>query len=281
MSRPIGKIDAHQHFWKLDRGDYDWLTPDLEPLYRDFTPTDLAPLLKSHEIVGTVLVQAAPTLAETHYMLSLADDNPFIKGVVGWVDFEASDAPDQIQQLSTHSRLVGLRPMIQDIADDAWMLRPDLEPALQSLIDSNLAFDALTLPRHLKNLLRLLEKYPNMSVIVDHGSKPDIASGSLAGWADDIAALAKSTSAYCKLSGLVTEAAKSWSIDDLQPYADHLLETFGPSRLIWGSDWPVCKLAANYSDWVQASEHLLSGLSDADQHGIWYQNAITAYGLDI
>jgi L-fucono-1,5-lactonase len=275
------RIDAHQHFWKTARGDYGWLIPELKPLYRDFLPVDLAPLLKEHGIEGTVLVQAAPTIAETEYLLSLADQAPFIKGVVGWVDFEAKDASQQIERLSKHRALVGIRPMIQDIPDDAWMLKPELTPAFSALEHQSLTFDALTLPRHLQHLLKLLDRHPTLRGVIDHGSKPDIRSGEFSSWASDMAALAKNTSAYCKLSGLVTEAADDWTVDDLRPVVDHLLESFGPRRLIWGSDWPVCKLAAGYADWVSATEHLLSSLTTNEVDHVWYHNAIEAYQLDL
>ncbi len=273
------RIDAHQHFWSLARGDYDWLTADLGPIYRDFGPEDLKPNLKRHAIDGTILVQAAATSAETEYMLGLAEQNNFIFGVVGWVDFESKSAPDEIAALARHPKIVGLRPMIQDIADPDWMLRADLAPAFEALVAHNLTFDALTLPRHLPNLARLLARYPAMRVVVDHGSKPDIRSGAMTDWARDIAAIAEGSRAYCKISGLVTEAAENWSVSDLKPYVDHLIDCFGPERLIWGSDWPVCRLAASYDQWFSATNHLLSGLPS--RHGVAIRggNAKRAYAL--
>ncbi|WP_420583730.1 amidohydrolase family protein [Ruegeria sp.] len=273
------KIDAHHHFWALARGDYGWLTPDLAPIYRDFTPDDMAPLLEAAGIGGTVLVQAAPTVAETEYMLSLADQTPFVKGVVGWVDFEAADASRQIGALAAHPALVGLRPMIQDIADPNWMLGTTLTPAFDALQQHGLTFDALTLPHHLGALQQLLTLHPQMRVVIDHGSKPLIHAGEIAGWADDMAALARDTGAWCKLSGLVTEAAQDWTIADLRPYVDHLLETFGPWRLIWGSDWPVCTLASSYQRWLDTTDTLLSALSDAERNAVLGGNAARAYNL--
>ncbi|WP_298848982.1 amidohydrolase [uncultured Ruegeria sp.] len=273
------KIDAHQHFWALERGDYGWLTPDLSQIYRDFRPEDLAPLLRTQGIDGTVLVQAAPTIAETEYMLSLADRTPFVKGVVGWVDFEAPDASAQISALAAHPVLVGLRPMIQDIADPNWMLGDALSPAFDALLSNDLTFDALTLPRHLGQLRQLLARHPEMRVVIDHGSKPLIRDGVIEGWAEDMAALARDTSAFCKLSGLVTEAAPDWTADALRPYVLHLLDTFGPSRLIWGSDWPVCTLANSYEYWVETTEDLLSMLSLDDRAAILGGNAAKAYHL--
>ncbi len=273
------RIDAHQHFWALARGDYGWLTPDLGTIYRDFTPDDLSPLLAAAEIDGTVLVQAAPTVAETKFMLSLADQNAFIKGVVGWVDFEAADAPTQIAALAAHPALVGLRPMIQNIANPLWMLSDALTPAFNAVQRHDLTFDALTLPHHLCPLGQLLERHPDMRVIIDHGSKPLIKDAILGDWSDNMRAMARDTSAWCKLSGLVTEAAADWTIEDLRPYVDHLLSTFGPSRLIWGSDWPVCTLASSYERWLDTTNMLLSQLSVAERQAIMGGNAARAYNL--
>lgn len=275
------RIDAHQHFWALERGDYGWLTPELDVIYRDFLPQDLAPLLDQHGLSGTVLVQAAPTVEETRFMLSLADSNELVKGVVGWVDFENPAAPDLIAKLAEHRSLVGLRPMIQDIPDADWMLRRELRPAFDALQKADLTFDALTLPHHLSNLQELLARHLEMRVVIDHGSKPVIRESQIEDWAADMAALAEKTQAYCKLSGLVTEAKPNWTVDDLRPYVDHLLETFGPDRLIWGSDWPVCLLASDYKRWVETTEELLSDLSTEEQNAILGGNAIRAYKLTL
>ena len=273
------RIDAHQHFWSLARGDYGWLTPEMEPIYRDFLPDDLEPLLTEAGIDGTILVQAAPTVAETEFMLGLARDEPYVRGVVGWVDFEDPGAPDEIARLARQPSLVGLRPMIQDIAEDGWMLGEGLVTAFDALIAADLTFDALTLPRHLPALRELLARYPNMRTVIDHGSKPLIRDGILDGWDRDMAALASGTTAFCKLSGLVTEAHADWTVDDLRPYVDHLLGTFGPDRLVWGSDWPVCTLASSYGRWVEVTEELLSGLSEDERGAILGGNAARAYRM--
>ncbi len=274
------RIDAHQHFWDIARGDYHWLTPELGPIYRNFLPSDLAPNLEAHGISGTILVQAAPTLAETRFMLSLADNSPAVKGVVGWVDFESTDAPQIISDLAAHPALVGLRPMIQDIEDDDWMLQDNLTPAFEALIANDLTFDALTFPRHLENLSALLIRYPDMRVVIDHGSKPLIRDSLIDDWAASMKQLAADTNAFCKLSGLVTEAKPDWSVDDLRPYVDHLLSTFGPQRILWGSDWPVCLLASSYERWVEATETLLNGLTPDENDAVLGLNALRAYGLN-
>lgn len=273
------RIDAHQHFWSLERGDYGWLTPDLAPIYKDFLPNDLKPLLENAGIEGTVLVQAAPTVAETEFMLSLADAHSFVKGVVGWVDFEAADAADQIAALAVHPALVGLRPMIQDIENPDWMLDERLTPAFEALQTHELTFDALTLPHHLPRLRQLLRKHPDLRVVVDHGSKPPIRDGAIETWRDDVSAIAADSQAFCKLSGLVTEAAPDWTADDLRPYVQHLLTCFGPERLIWGSDWPVCTLASTYDRWIRTTDDLLAHLSDDDRDAILGGSATRAYNL--
>lgn len=273
------RVDAHQHFWQLARGDYGWLTLELTELYRDFLPEDLVPLLVQNGIDGTVLVQAAPTKAETAYLLSLAEKHDFIKGVVGWVDFEGPDVESEIAQLAEQPKVVGLRPMIQDIPDPDWMLKPELERAFNAMIATDLTLDALTLPRHLPNLLQLLQRHPEMPVVIDHASKPRIRSEEFDPWARRMAELAANTNAYCKLSGLVTEAGEHWTLNDLKPYVDHLLDCFGAERLIWGSDWPVCLLASDYRQWLTAAEQLLESVSDTS--GIFGRNALRAYNIPI
>lgn len=273
------RIDAHQHYWALQRGDYGWLTPNLTEIYRDFGPQDLAPHLDAFEIGGSILVQAAPTVAETHHMLDLSDTYSSILGVVGWVDFDAPDAQEAIRTLSRHPKLVGFRPMIQDIPNRDWMLRPNLAPVFDALIDEDRTFDALTLPEHLPNLMQLLNSHPDMRVVIDHGSKPLIRDGILDPWAGQMTLLANETNAFCKLSGLVTEAGRNWSVKHLRPYVDHLLETFGPERLIWGSDWPVCLLASSYEQWWETTEQLLTGLTKGEKAAIMGGNALRAYRL--
>lgn len=273
------KIDAHHHLWDPSRGDYGWLTPELGVLYRTFGPEDVKPLLKAAGVDGTVLVQAAPTVAETDYMLAIARENDFIKGVVGWVDFEAPDAPEVIARLAREPLLKGLRPMIQDIADPDWMLKEELAPAFEALIGMRLRFDALTFPVHLENLRELIRRYPDLAVVIDHGSKPYIKRREIAGWEADMRRLARETDALCKVSGLVTEASEDWTPSDLRPYVDVLLDAFGPDRLMWGSDWPVSLLASDYAEWEAVAQSLLD-VSDEDRAKIFGLNAVRFYGLE-
>jgi L-fuconolactonase len=247
-------IDTHQHFWKLDRGDYNWLTPDLELLYQDFLPTDLEPLLKASGIDATIAVQAADSETETEYLLSLADQYDWIIGVVGWVDLEAPTAVTSINRLAQHPKLVGIRPMIQDIEDDAWMLRDALAPAIDAMIAHNLTFDALVMPRHLAYLKLFLARYPKLKVVLNHCAKPEIRNNAFEPWALEITELVQAQNLFCKISGLVTEAADGWSPETLMPYIKHVVQAFGPERLLFGSDWPVLNLASNYAQWREVFE---------------------------
>jgi len=274
------RIDAHQHFWRLARGDYGWLTPKLAPIYRDFGIDDLRPHLAAADITGTVLVQAAPTEAETEFLLELAaGSGGLVKGVVGWVDFEAPEAADRLERLARNPLLRGVRPMMQDIADTDWMLSPALEPAFRAVVDLGLRFDALVQPRHLTNLRRLLDRYPGLRLVVDHGAKPRIAAAVREPWAADMRALARETSAWCKLSGLVTEASATWTVSDLRPYAEHLLDCFGAARLLWGSDWPVVELAGNYDGWWVVTDELVRHLDAANRERVLGGNAVEFYGI--
>ncbi|WP_371168169.1 amidohydrolase family protein [Aliiroseovarius sp. 2305UL8-7] len=270
-------IDTHQHFWKLDRGDYGWLTPDLAPLYRDFLPGDLEPLLAANGVTGTIAVQAADTEDETEYLLSLADRFDWIIGVVGWVDLTAPRAPETIERLARHPKLVGLRPMIQDIKDDAWMLRDDLGPAITAMMDLNLTFDALVLPRHLCHLNVFVARYSHLTVVIDHCAKPDIRNQVFEPWASQFTELASSQNTYCKLSGLVTEAGENWSDDDLQPYVEHVLDNFGPKRLLFGSDWPVLNIASEYSQWITMACKFLESQGSSGEKSVLSENAHGAY----
>jgi L-fuconolactonase len=273
------RIDAHQHFWNPTRGDYGWLTPELTTLYRTFGPADLQPLLETAGFQGCVAVQAAPSVEETEYLLGIADTCPEVLGVVGWIDFEDPADLHHLDRLARHNFFKGVRPMIQDIEDVDWMLRPELDWAFRAVIAHDLAFDALTHPKHLPNLRKLLDRYPGLRVAIDHGSKPDIARQDFGDWARDTAAIASETSALVKLSGLVTEAGPGWEVDDLQPYVDHLLGTFGAGRMMFGSDWPVVTLASSYQRWVDAAEALTKSCSPGERIAIFGGNAVGFYRL--
>ncbi len=277
----IIRIDAHQHFWAPARGDYGWMDPADPVLARNYRLADLEPLLDRHGIAATVLVQAAPTIEETEYMLGIADSTRRVAGVVGWIDFENPDHIRHLTRFANHEKFRAVRPMIQDIPDDDWMLKPELDWAFRALSAHDVAFDALGFPRHLGRFIALFKRYPDLRIIVDHCMKPQIADKGFDDWAPGIKRIAEETGAYCKLSGIVTEAADGWSVEDLKPYADHVLESFGPGRVVWGSDWPVCTLRATYDQWVDATDTLLAGLSADERAGVLGGNAVEFYRLEI
>lgn len=273
------RIDAHQHFWQPERGDYGWLRPEMTALYRDFQPEDLQPLLGVARIDGTVLVQAAPTEAETHYLLQLADDVPWILGVVGWVDLDAPDAVQRIERLARQPKLRGIRPMLQDLDDPDWILAPSRAPALAALERSGLVFDALIQPRHLRRIVALAQRYPQLKIVIDHAAKPCIDGAWPERWAQDLAEAARCPNVACKLSGLLTQVAAPLSAADLQPYFNHLLHLFGPARLLWGSDWPVLTMAASYGRWLSLTEVLLAPLPQPSREAILGGTAAAIYRL--
>ena len=271
------RIDAHHHLWTLARGDYGWLTPDLAPIYRDFRLSDLTPHLAAAAIEGTILVQAAATEAETMFLLDIAENAAVVRGVVGWSDFDAADGVARIEALDARKLLVGLRPMVQEIADDDWLLSPTLAPLLAAMARAGLVFDALVLPRHLPRLLRVVDRHPDLQFVLDHCAKPRLATGEIASWQRDIALLAEHPNIVCKLSGLATEAAPDWQISDLRQAVDHVVTCFGPQRMLWGSDWPVVDLAGGYAKWFAATETLLADLSAGEKADIFGGNAARVY----
>jgi len=253
-------IDAHQHFWRI--GDCAWPPPDLDAIHRDVAPAELKAIGQPLGLAGSVLVQSQPTDRDTAWLLDLADAEPLVLAVVGWTDLAAPDAPARIAALAARPKLRGLRPMLQDLADD-WILDPALEPAIAAMVGQDLTFDALVLPRHLPQLLMFARRWPDLSIVIDHGGKPAIAVGGLDPWRADMAALAALPNVFCKLSGLLTEASPQQPPEALEPYVLHLIEIFGPSRLMWGSDWPVLNLAGDYANWLALARRL-SGLTQPD-----------------
>lgn len=244
-------IDAHFHCWRLERGDYGWLTPALAPIYRDVSVSDWVAHACASGIEGGMLVQAAPTEAETHFLLAQADRHPQVLGVVGWVDMLAPDAAARIAALARHPRLKGLRPMLQDMADPDWIVQPALRPALQAMVEHGLVLDALVRPVHLPRLCTLIGQHPGLRVVIDHGAKP-VPQAAIEDWAEGLRQVADTGDnghVACKLSGLWTELADRQDLSLLEAWGDTLLSVWGPQRLIWGSDWPVLELAADYARW--------------------------------
>ncbi len=270
------RIDAHQHFWRISDREGQWPPAELAAIHRDFGPEDLEPLLAAAGFDGTVLVQTMERASDTGYMLDLASRYGFIKAVVGWTDLKASDAPDAIAQLAADPKLRGLRPMLQDIAEEGWIDDTALDPAVKAMITHDLAFDALVLPRHLGPLLTFAMRHPDLRIVIDHGAKPLIASRAMTSWRQAMARLAALPNVRCKLSGLLTEAGGR-GLEAVRPYAETLLELFGPQRLIFGSDWPVLRLAGEYGAWVEQCQDIVP----AEHHdAVFGGNAITFYRLD-
>lgn len=276
------RIDAHQHFWNPARGDYGWMPPDDPVLSRSYGPEHLATGLAATGVTATVIVQAAPTVGETEYMLGIADATPFVAAVVGWIDFEDKTQRRTLERLARHPKFVGVRPMIQDIPDDGWMLRPDIQWAFEAIVDLDLTFDALGFPRHLGHFHTLLTRHRRMRAVLDHCLKPQLRAHSPENfriWADGMRRLAEDTSAFCKLSGLLTEADGPADDDLLRPYVDHVIACFGAERVMWGSDWPVLRLRAEYADWHDAAERLTAHLGAAQCAAIFGGSAARFYRI--
>ena len=275
-------IDAHFHIWQLSRGDYGWLSPDrpdLAPIYRDISIANWQTQCAPHGVTGGMLVQAAPTEAETHFLLAQAQTSDQVLGVVGWVDWLAADARDRIKALALNPKLKGLRPMLQDIGDVQWILQPALTPALRAMVDCNLVFDALVKSAHLPHILTLAKAHPNLRMVIDLAAKPDMAAGEWQPWADGIARIAADTSAFCKLSGMLNEAGPTPQPGAVGRWAHHVLACFRPQRVVWGSDWPVLELAGSYAVWWDESQQILSSLNVAEQAAVMGSNARRLYHL--
>ena len=254
-------LDAHQHVWTLARGDYGWLTPELAGLYRDFDLADYA--LAAPFVDASILVQAAPSDAETEFLLSLAEGSDRVAGVVGWVDLVSAATPRQLADLARRPKFLGVRPMLQDLADADWIARDDLTPALEALVGLGLAFDALVRRPNLGGLVRMAARHPALRIVIDHAAKPDIAGGGFDGWAEALAPFAELPQVVCKLSGLPSEAGPDWNAKTLARWIERLMQMFGPERLMWGSDWPVLTEVASLTAWYQAAREVVEPMGEA------------------
>jgi L-fuconolactonase len=242
------RIDAHQHFWQYDREEYGWINDEMAVLRRDFLPADLKPLLAAAGFGGCVAVQARQTLEETRWLLELADRNDFIRGVVGWVDLRSAALPDQLAEFTRRPKFVGVRHIVQAEPDDAFVLRADFQRGIAQLAQYGLAYDILIYPRQLRAAIQFVEAFPEQRFVLDHIAKPLIAQGTIEPWNTHIRALAQFPNVWCKVSGMVTEARwKDWRAEDFRPYLDTVFEAFASRRILIGSDWPVCTVAADYS----------------------------------
>ncbi len=274
-------IDAHFHSWQLSRGDYGWLTPELSPIHRDVAIQDWLVHAQAHGMDGGILVQAAPTEDETHFLLAKAMDCSQVLGVVGWVDFLAGDVAQRIQHLVAHPKLVGLRPMLQDLPNADWIAMPQVDPALKAMAQHGLVFDALVRTEHLPHLQKMMIKHPDLKVVIDHGAKPN-PKATLDEWSKLLCELANSHGPerlVCKWSGLWTELEDAHDLKLMKTWSDTLIDIWGPDRLIWGSDWPVLELAAQYPQWRDWSLIQLQGFSDSERAAILGGNAQRIYGL--
>ena len=273
------RIDAHQHYWKVSRGDYGWLTPDLQVLYRDYMPEDLLPYLKEHHLDGTIVVQAAPTWEETEYLLALAESTESILGVVGWVDLNDEDYVNHSERFLKHPKMVGFRLMIQEMSDANAILEPHYVDALRWFAKKEVPIDLLVVSHQLEPLIQLLDQVPGLRGVIDHIAKPRIADQIREPWAAQMKELAKHENLYCKLSGMVTEADHDgWKPDDFAFYIQHVLELFGPRRVMFGSDWPVCLLAASYDQVIAVlMEAIPAHFTDQDKERLFGLNAKEFY----
>jgi L-fuconolactonase len=258
------------------------MTPQVPILYRDYLPADLRPLLIQHGIQKTVLVQAAQTLAETDFLLELAAEDDSIVGVVGWLDMESPAFPHQFEHYRNSAKFIGIRPMLQDIPDDQWILRPQVLASLRLIAEADFPFDFLTYPRHLPFVLQVLESVPGLRAVIDHISKPDIRAATLEPWEYLMAQASRFENLYCKLSGMITEADhRHWSANDLRPYVEHVVKCFGTDRIMFGSDWPVCLLAGSYGQVITVLRDLLSPILNEDtDRKIFGANAARFYKID-
>jgi L-fuconolactonase len=252
------RIDAHHHVWDPARGDYGWLTPDTGLLYRSFGPEDLAPLLDACGVDGAILVQAAPTAAETDHLLAVARSTPWVWGVVGWIDFDAGSVVNRVAARAADPLFVGVRPMLQDMGDRRWILDPRHDPALKALAERGLVFDALVRADQIGVVAELAERHPILPIVLDHAGKPAVtAAGPDRGWIDDVARLASFENVACKLSGLLSEMPAGADPAWIAPYIAAVHQAFGGHRLLWGSDWPVLTAVGDYAAWHALAASLI------------------------
>lgn len=274
-------IDAHVHLWDPDRGDYGWLTPALPKLFRRIDEQELQGHLQSFGIDGAVLVQAAPSVAESDYLLSIAERTPWVRGVVGWVDLDAPDVERQIAARAAQQKFVGVRPMLQDSSDPDWIVDPNRDRALSALASHGLVFDALIKPVHMGRIEQIARRHPTLSIVIDHAAKPSIGEQLDPAWRASLRALASCPNVVCKLSGLLTELRPDTDEAKVLECAEAVLQTFGASRVIWGSDWPVLTLASSYEHWYALTRQALRSLSDAERNAVMGGNAARIYKMKI
>lgn len=275
------KIDAHQHFWKYDRVRDSWIDNSMSVLMHDFLPHELKEEMNSNKIDGCVAVQADQSEEETNFLLQLAKSNSFIKGVVGWVDLRAENVDNRLAHFAANKKLKGLRHIIQAEPNEHYMLQNDFKRGISFLSKYGLTYDILIFPKHLGTALELVKQFPEQPFVVDHMAKPLVKNQIFSPWQEQIEALAQFPNVHCKVSGLITEADwYSWEQKHLKPYLDIVFRAFGMDRLMFGSDWPVCKLAGNYTATCNVMKEYLKEFSIEDQAKFWGQNATKFYNLN-
>lgn len=275
-------IDSHQHFWQLSQPfNYSWLEArELEPIRRDYLPTDLEPLIRQVGVDRTIVVQTQHDLRENHWALALADRHDFIAGVVGWIDLASPDCERQLEALRQHPTFAGVRHVTQDEPDDDYIVREDVLRGLKSLEKHRVPFDMLFFVRHLRHAATLAHMFPDLPLVLDHVAKPTIKARRIDNWETDFRRAAAQPNVYCKLSGMVTEADwRHWKPSDLKPYIDIALDAFGPERCMFGSDWPVCELAGTYAEVFHALDEALGPVSKGERARIFGETAIEFYNL--
>ncbi|MGA2265848.1 MAG: amidohydrolase family protein [Phycisphaerae bacterium] len=273
------RIDAHHHFWRYNAAEYAWISESMGVLHRDFLPQHLAAEMQQAAVDGVVSVAARQTVAETAWLLELAGKHDFIRGVVGWVPLASPKVRDDLERFAKNPKLKAVRHVLQRESDD-YMLRPDFNEGLKALRPLGLVYDILIFERQLPTTLQFVDRHPQQVFVVNHIAKPRIRENILQPWKDLILELARRPRVHCKLSGLVTEADwGAWTPSQLRPYAETALEAFGPRRVMFGSDWPVCLVACGYSRWREVAEGFISELSPAEQQRVWAGTAVEAYKL--
>jgi L-fuconolactonase len=276
------RLDSHQHFWLYSESEYDWIDERMSAIRRDFAPEDLEPILQRNGFDGSVAVQVRQSLDETDYLLRLADEHDFIRGVVGWVDLRSPGARRDLERLSEHPRFRGVRHIVQAEPDARFLLGEDFLRGVELLRDLDLTYDILVYHRHLPVVVDFVARFPEHRLVLDHIGKPAIAKGELEPWASSIRKLGKFENLYCKVSGMVTEADWSgWKKADFALYLEIVLESFGPRRLLFGSDWPVATLAASYEEVVEIVADFLEPLSSMEKDAVFGGNAVDFYRLEV
>lgn len=275
------KIDAHQHFWKFDPVRDSWITDDMPAIQKDFMPQDILPLLQEHGFTGTIVVQSDQSEEENVFQLKNAAEHDFIKGVVGWVDLQAENVEDRLAHYAQFSKMKGFRHVLQGETDRALMLKPAFKKGISLLSKYNFTYDILIFPDQLKYAAELVKEFPDQMFVIDHIAKPGIKNKKIAGWKEDIQNIAEAENVYCKISGMVTEAdLENWKKEDIKPYIDIVAEAFGTNRIMYGSDWPVCLLAASYDSVLDIVKEYFASFSKNEQDNFFGKNAFTFYNLN-